>query len=715
MKLPALHADRVCYRVGGKPVYLNSGEFHYFRVPRNDWRRRMRLFKAAGGNCLATYVPWLIHEPEEGRFAFGGKGPLDLEGFLRMAAAEGLYVIARPGPYQYSELRYEGLPGWLCDGYPELQAQTLAGKPFRTSSVSYLHPLFLQKVRRWFDEVCPRLARHTVSRGGAVAYVQFDNELAGIHVWFGGLDYNAETMGFGRADGRWPRFLQARYGDLDRLNRAYAASFASFADVRPLAPAATAKPAEIRRMRDYYHFYLDTIAEYGCTLAAMMRDSGIDVPFVHNSANPGMNAWFKPLADRLREPFILGSDHYYNLNQDWAQNNPTPQYAIGVFTSLELLRLMGFPPTVYELPGGSGSDWPPITPADARTCYLTNVAFGMKGSNYYIFTGGPNVPGTGTTTDLYDYQAGIGARGEIRPLYKVQKEVGLYLRRNAWLMEAEREADCRVAVDFEQPVARQYWHARGEMPFSPGEAWTFTQRGVLTTALCAGLSPAMVSLDSDEWLADTATPLIVVASAGMARARQERVVAFLRRGGRALIGPVLPVVDDALEPCTILADYLGGPVITGNAAQFSRVTVAGVPNILNNGDAFFAEALPSGATVLGVDEVCGRPLAARWKPAGGGEVVFLGFRWSHAMREHERMLRDVLKELGLRPRIRCSNPNVWVSVRTAGRRSVVFVMNLFSAPMEAEVACRPTWSRRLVSVGRFSLPPMTVRMKDLRG
>ena len=58
--------DKKYYFIDGKPVYLYAGEFHYFRVPKPDWRRRMQLFKEAGGNCLATYIPWLIHEPEEG-------------------------------------------------------------------------------------------------------------------------------------------------------------------------------------------------------------------------------------------------------------------------------------------------------------------------------------------------------------------------------------------------------------------------------------------------------------------------------------------------------------------------------------------------------------------------------------------------------------------------------------------------------------------------
>jgi beta-galactosidase len=140
--------ERTCYRIAGRPIYLNSGEFHYFRVPKADWRRRMELFKKAGGNCLATYIPWLIHEPEEGTFVFDrGDGTTDLQEFLHTAHALGLYVTARPGPYQYSELIYGGLPPWLFERYPEVQAQTLEGKPFGLPSVSYLHPTSSKKRR----------------------------------------------------------------------------------------------------------------------------------------------------------------------------------------------------------------------------------------------------------------------------------------------------------------------------------------------------------------------------------------------------------------------------------------------------------------------------------------------------------------------------------------------------------------------------------------
>ena len=129
--LKSLNFTPTTYLLAGQPTYLLSGEFHYFRVPKADWRRRMQLFKAAGGNVLATYIPWLLHEPQEGQFRFSGEDWLDLEGFLQAALAEGLYVIARPGPYQYSELVYDGLPGWLVHNYPQILAQNAEGKSFR--------------------------------------------------------------------------------------------------------------------------------------------------------------------------------------------------------------------------------------------------------------------------------------------------------------------------------------------------------------------------------------------------------------------------------------------------------------------------------------------------------------------------------------------------------------------------------------------------------
>jgi len=50
---------------GRQPVFIQAGEFHYFRTPRAEWRQRLELLKQAGFNAVASYIPWLWHQVEE--------------------------------------------------------------------------------------------------------------------------------------------------------------------------------------------------------------------------------------------------------------------------------------------------------------------------------------------------------------------------------------------------------------------------------------------------------------------------------------------------------------------------------------------------------------------------------------------------------------------------------------------------------------------------
>ena len=701
--------DGKCYYIGGKPAFLYSGEFHYFRVPKKDWRRRMNLFKNAGGNCIATYIPWLLHEPVEGKFDFGPEpGYLDFDEFLQTTYEAGLYVIAKPGPYQYSELKYSGLPTWLYDNYPSLRAYNIEGKPSGTGVISYLHPLFMEKTRKWFDKVCPVIAKHTIRNGGSVAFIQLDNELVGIYEGFGSLDYNPETMGFGAKGGRYPEFLKRKYSDIASVNHAYGTDFGNIEDVRPIPPLQSQDVCGIRRVKDYFDFCLEIVADYAESLTAIIRENGINVPVVHNSAHPEMNGFFVETAKKLGKQFLLGSDHYYCLRQDWQQNNPTPQYAIHCFYSLEILRLMGYPPTVFELPGGSMSDWPPVTPDDALACYMANIALGMKGSNFYIFTGGPNPPGAGVTTDIYDYGAAISADGTVTPLYKTQKAVGSFLAARSWLAKAERVYDCRFALDFEYTRSRKYWKKRGEFFYSNDEAWDFFKKGALTTAFCTSISPEICDLGSDEWIKNESTPVVMVCSSSMSADKQKRIVRFVQNGGNVVIVPVIPTHDENLNSCTILSDYFGSPIQTISDNLYCRINIAGVVNVLKNRDAFFTEKLPIGAKKIGDDELTGKPVAWQITPNGKGTAIILGFDWIHAMREHEKMLLEVLKQIGFKQRIMCSNPNIWTSLHSDGTHCVLFMMNLFTSPFEVVINYNYGSIFKELNLGKFVLTPMSV-------
>ena len=56
-----------------KPVKIISGAIHYFRIPQSQWEDSLYNLKALGANTVETYIPWNIHEPEEGVFNFETK------------------------------------------------------------------------------------------------------------------------------------------------------------------------------------------------------------------------------------------------------------------------------------------------------------------------------------------------------------------------------------------------------------------------------------------------------------------------------------------------------------------------------------------------------------------------------------------------------------------------------------------------------------------
>lgn len=69
--------------------------------------------KDFGLTAIQTYVPWNLHEPEEGEYCF--EGNLNLAEFLELCGEIGLKVMFRPSVYMCSEWDLGGLPYWLLN------------------------------------------------------------------------------------------------------------------------------------------------------------------------------------------------------------------------------------------------------------------------------------------------------------------------------------------------------------------------------------------------------------------------------------------------------------------------------------------------------------------------------------------------------------------------------------------------------------------------
>src|SRR4051812_49385734 len=149
------------FLLDGKPLQIRCGEMHFARVPREYWKHRLKAIKAMGLNTVCAYLFWNYHEWREGKYDWAGQR--DAAEFCRLAKAEGLWVILRPGPYACAEWEMGGLPWWLLKS---------PGDSFlRTRDAAYMTP-----AKRWMKEVGRALGAQQITKGGPILMVQVENE-----------------------------------------------------------------------------------------------------------------------------------------------------------------------------------------------------------------------------------------------------------------------------------------------------------------------------------------------------------------------------------------------------------------------------------------------------------------------------------------------------------------------------------------------------------
>ena len=157
--------DKNSFMVDGQRLNVWSGEIHYWRAPDvNSWRDLFQKMRANGYNTVSLYFFWGLHQSKEGGPFDFSKGTIkDLDLLLTMAQEEGLYVIARPGPYVNAEISMGGLPAWMTNysgGLRTTDPKVLA------ASKAWLHA---------FDQIA---SKHLVTKGGgSVLLYQVENEL----------------------------------------------------------------------------------------------------------------------------------------------------------------------------------------------------------------------------------------------------------------------------------------------------------------------------------------------------------------------------------------------------------------------------------------------------------------------------------------------------------------------------------------------------------
>ncbi|HPP11645.1 MAG TPA: beta-galactosidase, partial [bacterium] len=629
---------------GELKIPLVSGEFHYWRVLRENWSTIADRIKEMGLEVVATYIPWNYHELSPGKYDFTGKTSpqRDLAGFLDLMKEKELFVIVRPGPYIYAE--------WPCGGPPE-----------RATRHDRLSPEFLAMARDYLAHVSEVLVPRQITRSGSIILCQADNEPYPPVESFG------EEIGCFQKPGIFKEWLEAKYqGDITRLNQLWQTNFTSFQEAcfyfhepyvdtsRPLADRLLPERRYHQRYADCFEFIGWYAAKIVETVAGWLRESGIEVPISANSWSPLYADFsrFCEVADLagtdiypgafLKGDYPTGDNWLYNLDiLKMSEANVTEgnvwsaEFQSGIYP----LREVGYLPPKHF--------W--FVPAAL-------MARGLKGWNWYMLVNRDNW-----------YHCPINEWGRTNEYFPFHRQaVSAYREIEPW--------NCQPLYDVSLLVYKPH------RVIAPGN---FTR--VFQTLEQADLSYAYFDPRCD--FPPACQVMVYSGSDWLEKKCADRLAEFVTSGGTLITFSRYPRSDESEQPIS------GLPFLEPEGARPTNLPVSIIYGqesfLLTRGGhcdckvnfVYFRKVpgkplvvrLTTQAKETLVDIGAARPkefVAGYSQPVGKGRVIYLGTNPS------PDILRMVLKEEGLSPYVFCQRPLVTTDLhRHRQGHLVLFVIN----------------------------------------
>lgn len=559
--------------IDGVPKLILCGEVHYFRVPRMQWQDRIDKLKEAGCNAVASYVPWICHEPTPGIVDLKGdtRPELNLWGFIDLCRENGLYFLLRPGPFIMAEMKNEGLPTWLFRKHPEIIPRGWDNEPCRTKNVDVLSPSFLEASRRWYQAVLSGARYRIQPEGGNIIAIQLDNEV-GMLSWVANspdfTDLTIDEFLVFISEQYTESQLKLRYGSfLDKIRKEKTSL---------LSPDATCAICVWNDLASFLRYRYVIYLNY---LKKIAKSNGIhDIPFViniHGTANS--RALSFPIGiSQLQQCYqsadnLAGSDLYLG---NLSRNNIHDLYLANAL--LKSSAPDDAPISSVEFEAGDGDYAQTLGGYDDSATDLKlrlSVAQGNRLINLYLFSGGYNYRFEEPLGDGDDRIAFTGERhGTAAPINPEGKQNRTYARLARCLrtigVHASALADASEMTD---PLlfgfVSDYYRTECFYPKSidarefvsvlekirGGRFWDATVKAVLFS----GYRMRAIDLKF-KWPDPESNNVLIMPSARyMRREMQEELAQYLLLGGHVLLIGELPTMDLDGFSCTKLVDLFG--------------------------------------------------------------------------------------------------------------------------------------------------------------
>jgi len=625
----------------GKPAFIYSGEFHYFRCDPKDWADRLAKAKEAGLNAVASYIPWRWHEVKEGAFDFTGKTHprRNLMEFMRLVAESGLYFIPRIGPVSNGEMMNEGLPDWLSSKYPEVFLAANEGKTIHHQSPpAYNSPKFLAKVQAWYAKLVPLLTPVQYPAGN-IPFFQLCNEIGMIN-WLGKIgDYAPYS------DRMYRDFLKKRYGSIGKVNSAYGATYKGFPELKQ--PANTLEQENLRCLLDWGDYYKEYYAVYFATLHAMVKKLGVRTPVLANIPqfydydlrgrgiySPTTTIKFGKFAEKVSGVIFGGAYQMRRLDYENFHD-------IAITTAVvRSITPEGSPVVCAELQTGVLSDKPRLYPADVELNLKTTFMSGVNVLNCYMFAGGTNEGNVGQFGLYHEWQAPVASDGRLRSHFASLAKFGEFVNgigAAAAAMPPAADLDLGFYSGYynteylDGPMADRIFAVRNEFFFD----------GLARQAYLTGYQTGLVDIKKSP--AIKAPALAVFSAMFMDPVSQMKIFDYVNNGGKLLFCGEALLVDEGWKPCSPFLDAL--ELTAEKIGKVRTIDFLGRETYLHNQDINIFSGLMPDDKVIALYK--GRPCGIV-RRVGKGSLCLLGFHFSDKFDYFKPAFDDVCRELGVK-------------------------------------------------------------------
>lgn len=397
--------------VDGRPFFIHSAAFFYYRTPRDEWEHLLDRYKRLGINTIDIYIPWNWHEPKEGELDFDGhtNPRRDLRALLNMIAERRLRLIARPGPEVLNEWRNGGYPDWLLSR-PEYKMQAIDilegrypplegvnARDAEEAAEGWLeNQTHMAEAKKWFTAVGKELAPYS-----------------SLRIWKG-EQKNGSAVNETEVQGGPLLFLQL--GD----------DFAI---------------GQTNRVGESFWKYVEQLQRW-------IVEAGVDVPVFINPADMRVPATGSGL------PRLIGvMGQWYLRPEEGGESKPralSAEDAMEIeFQTDEIKTQPGFPPAMIEFQPGwyapADDDHPLATaPENLLLSSRLLIGDGLHGFNYFplqdtLTPAGYSVPWANRS---YRWNAALGVDGDAKPeLAAVERNGNLLNRWGPQLAASHKRAD----------------------------------------------------------------------------------------------------------------------------------------------------------------------------------------------------------------------------------------------------------------------------------